>query len=320
MRKKLVSFLLALLMVFTVFPTSTMAKTNYKTKMITTLTNLRKHIKTKNKNFKMITNGGFGLYCPDINESAASRKKFFNAVDGVLIEDIWYGWDCKLNKGTPKGERKDMLNAMKAAKKAGKPRFNIEYCNGSKASTALKNSSANGLVCYPAPDVDLRSCPGLAANRTNANNITSLGQVKNFMILLDPARYQKAGKAAYLNALKNTNYDMIFIDLYFNGKALTKADVNSLKYKKNGKRRLVCSYISVGEAENYRYYWKKTWNKKKNRPSWIVKQNPHWKGNYVVKFWDKNWTKILNGYSDRVIAAGFDGAYMDVIEAFEHFE
>jgi cysteinyl-tRNA synthetase len=65
--------------------------------------------------------------------------------------------------------------------------------------------------------------------------------------------------------LKESNYDVIYIDPYWNHKelsykiALTKAEVDSLKYKANGGRRQVIAYISVGSAEPYRWYIQNEW-------------------------------------------------------------
>lgn len=78
----------------------------------------------------------------------------------------------------------------------------------------------------------------------------------------------------------------------------------------------------AGEAENYRYYWDGGW--KTGKPSWLTEENPHWKGNYVVKYWDPDWQKIITGndgsYQKKILDAGFDGVYLDIIDAFEYFE
>ncbi len=69
------------------------------------------------------------------------------------------------------------------------------------------------------------------------------------------------------------------IDLFFNdNEAFTSTEINSLKIKSSGGKRLVICYMSIGEAEDYRFYWNSDWNK--NKPEWIEKENPDWKGNY----------------------------------------
>ncbi len=49
--------------------------------------------------------------------------------------------------------------------------------------------------------------------------------------------------------------------LFHDGIEFTSVEINQLKSKANGGTRLVISYISIGEAEEYRYYWNSNWNK-----------------------------------------------------------
>ncbi len=80
--------------------------------------------------------------------------------------------------------------------------------------------------------------------------------------------------------------------------------------------------MSIGEAEDYRYYWKSTWNS--NPPSWVERENPDWEGNYKIRYWDPRWKAIISGNDDsylkKILDAGFDGVYLDIIDAFEYFE
>ena len=57
-------------------------------------------------------------------------------------------------------------------------------------------------------------------------------------------------------------YDMLVIDYSRDGKAalaLTPEQVNKIRIKPDGERRIVLAYLSIGEAETYRYYWKWYW-------------------------------------------------------------
>ena len=81
-------------------------------------------------------------------------------------------------------------------------------------------------------------------------------------------------------------------------------EICELKNKKNGERRIVISYFSIGEAEDYRSYWKNDWNKK--LPSWIVEENPNWKGNYIVKYWNNEWKSIVNEYQKNLDDINFE--------------
>lgn len=77
------------------------------------------------------------------------------------------------------------------------------------------------------------------------------------------------------------------------------------------------SYFSVGEAEDYRYYYNPDW--KTNPPSWLGKDNPDWTGNTKVQYWDPDWQKLMFNYLDKIIASGFDGVYLDIVDGFEYW-
>jgi cysteinyl-tRNA synthetase len=78
----------------------------------------------------------------------------------------------------------------------------------------------------------------------------------------------------------------------------------------------------LGEAENYRPYWNSEWSTK--MPDWIAEENKDWAGNYKVKYWTDEWKKILFGsrdsYIDTIMRLGFDGLFLDVIDAYDYFE
>ena len=76
------------------------------------------------------------------------------------------------------------------------------------------------------------------------------------------------------------------------------------------------AYLSIGEAEDYRFYWKEEWNT--NPPDWLGKENPEW-GSYAVKYWDKEWKSILHCYLDKIIEQGFSGVYLDKVDEFEYW-
>lgn len=123
-------------------------------------------------------------------------------------------------------------------------------------------------------------------------------------------------------SLDATNYDCLIIDAFMDDIALTSTQISELRTKPNGNRRLVMAYMSIGEAEDYRYYWQPDWDA--NPPVWLETENPDWDGNYKVRYWDPAWQSIIYGtesaYLDRIMAAGFDGVYLDIIDAFEYFE
>lgn len=156
--------------------------------------------------------------------------------------------------------------------------------------------------------------------KENSNDINSLADAKNFLYLINPDKF--SSKQKFIDAVNTTNYDVIIMDMFFDDIEFSSVEINQLKLKNNGGRRLVISYMSIGEAEDYRYYWNKSW--KVGSPSLIKKENPDWKGNYKVKYWKKEWQDVIygnnNSYLKKIIDASFDGVYLDIIDAFEYFE
>ncbi len=93
------------------------------------------------------------------------------------------------------------------------------------------------------------------------------------------------------------------------GAPFTREDLAVLQ----GKTRL--AYLSIGEAEEYRFYWKPAW--KAQPPAFLGQENPDWPGNYKVRYWEEAWWEdVLEPYLDRILEAGFDGVYLDIIDAY----
>jgi len=103
---------------------------------------------------------------------------------------------------------------------------------------------------------------------------------------------------------------------------LTAEEVARLQRKKGGGRRLVLAYLSVGEAEEYRYYWRPEW--RASAPEWLIGENCRWPRNHVVRYWQRGWKDIVfsgaDSYLARIVAAGFDGVYLDRIDAHHDVE
>jgi len=116
-------------------------------------------------------------------------------------------------------------------------------------------------------------------------------------------------------AIARTPYDLVVIDYASDDGPFSKAQVDAMKHKPDGSRRLVISYMSIGEAETYRPYWNKAW--KSQPPAWLGKENREWRGNYGVRFWEDEWQSIIFDYADKIVAAGFDGVYLDKVDEFE---
>lgn len=115
---------------------------------------------------------------------------------------------------------------------------------------------------------------------------------------------------------------MIIMDAFFEDESYTQTEITQLKIKANGGNRKVIAYMSIGEAEDYRYYWLPYWSF--NAPDWMGALNSDWPGNFKVQYWNSNWQYIIFGndesYTKKIIDSGFDGVYIDIIDAFEYWE
>jgi cysteinyl-tRNA synthetase len=157
---------------------------------------------------------------------------------------------------------------------------------------------------------------GCSKIRTPAATIRSLDDTKFWA-------YQIQGQTEgdSIKELADSHYDLLVIDQTRSIEGETdydsRADVARLKKSGNssGGRKIVICYLDVGQAESYRWYWKKGWEV--GKPEWIVAPDPDgWDDNYPVKFWRKEWRDIIKRYLDRVIADGYDGVYLDWLEVY----
>ncbi len=121
-------------------------------------------------------------------------------------------------------------------------------------------------------------------------------------------------QAPSIDALAASPYDVVVMDYSFDGSAAREfsyADIQRLR----AAGKTVLAYFSIGEAEDYRFYWKSTW--RPGKPNYIADENPDWPGNYAVQYWTSGWwSNALEPYLDRILAAGFDGVYLDKIDAY----
>ncbi len=128
--------------------------------------------------------------------------------------------------------------------------------------------------------------------------------------------------------IANSPYDLVVMDYQRDpaiGPPFTPAELARMKKKPDGSRRFVIAYISIGEAENYRYYWgDRNWGDIRNRTPLIEKENPEWPGNLSVKYWEQEWQNLIlndaDSYINRIMDAGFDGIYLDKIDIADDYQ
>lgn len=136
--------------------------------------------------------------------------------------------------------------------------------------------------------------------------------------------------------LARAPHDLIVIDFSPTGRArerFTRAEVARIARGPTG-RRLVAAYISIGEASEFRDppVWRRHWTstgrargeKSGTAPDWLGPINPRWPESRKVRFWHPDWQRRLfnrerTGWLDRIVAQGFDAAYLDIVLAYHYW-
>lgn len=272
--------------------------------------------------FIIIAQNGHELLTENGEETGTPAVAYTDAIDGIGREDLFYGYNDD-NTATPVSERDAMISFLDIAENNGVEVLVTDYCSTeSFMDDSYSRNAAKGYISFAAEYRELDNIPTYPRNpfNVNSNDAAALADAKNFLYLINAGLY--SSKTEFLNEIRDTNYDVLLIDAFYDGELFTAEDIAALKNKANGGARLVIAYLSIGEAEDYRYYWMNQW--KSSPPLWLAEENPNWPGNYKVRYWDPEWQEIIYGsrisYLGKILDAGFDGVYLDIIDAFEYFE
>jgi cysteinyl-tRNA synthetase len=260
------------------------------------------------KDYIIIPQNGTKIY---FNEDGSIDRELVEAIDGVTQESLEYGYP-KYGDRVNFNDREELLKNLLNLKNEGKTVFTVNYTDslwGKCRSREL--AEENGFKNY---NPDSREATGINDKITDVNNsdILKLSDAQNFLYLLNPEKFKHKGE--YLDKLSKTQYDLLIIDMGINQSKLTTEDLEKLRVKPQGGRRLIIAYFSIGEAEDYRDYWKKEWSNE--LPDWIFYENENWDGNYLVKYWSKEWHEVIRKVLDQSVEAGFDGVFLDTIDTY----
>jgi len=134
--------------------------------------------------------------------------------------------------------------------------------------------------------------------------------VNDFLYQLQRARPERIG---------DTAYDLVVVSIGAAGGS--REVIENLKHSPGGGKIVLC-YMSIGQAEDYRFYWQRAWYE--NPPSWLDVPDPDWAGDYWVRYWDPGWQAIVYGspdsFLDQILDLGFDGVYLDRVDAYYYYQ
>ncbi len=297
---------------------------DYKQEMRDFVKDISIYAKGINPNFAIIPQNGAELISTTGNDEGYPEMNYINAIDGIGQESLNYGYNAD-DQETPSDENQWMRTFLDMAKNNGTVQIMVtDYCSTQlKMDNSYAVNHTNNYISFAADHRELDNIPSYPTSIYNENSdtITNLQEAQNFLYLINPDNLF-ASKQDFVDAVKNTNYDYIIMDFFYNGEEFTITQIEELKQKANGGKRLLICYMSIGEAEDYRYYWQTDWQV--GNPTFIEKENPNWQGNYIVRYWEPEWQNIIfgndNSYLKKILDAGFDGVYLDIIDAFEQFE
>jgi len=163
----------------------------------------------------------------------------------------------------------------------------------------------------------------LAAAAASAQPPMPLSAVKTFMYQLQNIENPDAVKA-----LARSDYDLLIIEPTATTKGNTSFDMKAMVAQlRSGKPgRIVLAYLDACEAESFRTYWGEQWRAptKNSRgvPDFLLIPDPDgWSDDYPVAYWDPRWQAIIatnvDSQVNRLMQAGFDGVYLDWIDAWD---
>lgn len=301
---------------------------NYRDYMRTMVEDLSIYAHGRNPKFVMVTRPGFDLTTWsrrefDLDEIKRDRlkvspdsivpvgtplRRYLQRIDGVLLN----GQFC----APLRVPRADVAAMMKQGLKM----LSVDHCDdASAASAGLQAAVRMGVVAHMDLDTDdvFDRVPTRRPVPENPANVETLADARNMLMMLDSKVY--GSKEEWLAALTATNYDVIVTDAFYRGnQPLSKDAIHGLKFKQMGARRLVLARLSLGYAEDERYYWQRDW--KIGAPSWIQGRAPGRPGSYVVEFWNPAWKAVIGKYFAGIMDLGFDGVVLDGVEAYRRWE
>ncbi len=302
---------------------------NHREHMRTMIEDLSIYAHGRNPKFVVVTEPGFDLtgwsrrefdleeikrdrtakIAPDaIVPVGAPMRRYLQRIDGVLLN----GQFC----APLRVPRVDLAAMMKQGVKM----LSVDHCaDAAQGSAALQAAIRMGVVAHIDLDENdtFDRVPTRRPAPENSGNVEVLADAKNMLMMLDSRGYPSRDE--WIAAMAATNYDVLITDAFYRGNMpLSKSAIHSLKFKQMGARRLVLARLSLGYAEDERYYWQRDW--KIGAPSWIQARAPGKPGSYVVEFWNPAWKAIVGKYFAGIMDLGFDGVVLDGVEAYRRYE
>lgn len=198
--------------------------------------------------------------------------------------------------------------------------ISIDNCKTENAyDEALMNAVGldNLLYAFIKPENAFKKIKKQPIINENARNIFDIQEAANITFLIDDSLYDD--RETFLEDIRNSNYDVVIINPFFqHKKAFSKEDIESLKFKKNGAKRLIFAKMNISEASSNDYYWQKSWQI--GKPNWLSRASFVDQNAIITQYWEDDWKKVMGHYFKGIVDSGFDGAFLTGLENHDYFE
>jgi len=281
-----------------------------------------------NPNFVIVAENGLDLVTkPDPQDDTLlfPARTYIRSIDAVLQPNLLKS----LQSGDPKEDpaitavRNQLAANAQTAKSLGVDILNLEFATTAKEINQLYTTSTKqGFTPFVATSPVLGRIPAYprSAYKANPTSLSDSTQAKNYLYI---AHSQGFGVTRdFVQAMSNTNFDIIITSVFHGRVPLSKLDVERLKYKKLGARRLVLAEIDISSAATYDYFWQAGWGQ--GSPAFInmpFREDPD---RYRALYWDPAWQSVLIGgtasYLYGILDLGFDGVVLKGVDGWRYFE
>ncbi|WP_299948804.1 endo alpha-1,4 polygalactosaminidase [uncultured Microbulbifer sp.] len=297
---------------------------DYDQEMRELVENISSYTKGINRDFIVVPQNGIELVTTTTTITGSVDEGYLNAIDGIAQEAVFFEFSrVGVDQPTRTSESRRLQTYLDLAKDNNNVILVTDFAQIEKNIEDSYDANQDAdYISFAADQVTLNNIPPYPLDPFNVNSreIDRLDAARNFLSLTNTSLYSTPQE--FVDALSETDFDLLIIDFFFNGEPYTEEQIDQLKVKRNGNRRLLMAYINIGEAQDNRYYWQPSWPT--NPPSWLLEAVPGEPDNYYVEYWKEGWQDIIYGTNDsyiyRIVNAGFDGAYMDSIDVFEYFD
>lgn len=284
--------------------------------------NIGKFARGGNPNFKIIAEDALGLVIkadPEDDTVFYPAKTFIVNIDGILQREIS---TLVSKKQVTEESIKLRDSALNIASVAGLKVMGLEF---SRDIDEIKDSYAKdaerGIAPFVAESQNLSTIPPYPdpVFNTNSENIVALQDIQNFVYLENTQGF--GSMREYINALRETDYDAIIINVYHGRNPLNADDIRLLKFKKTGGPRMVFATMDVSTAPSSVYFWQQGW--KQGTPPYIDLSLRNDPDRYRTHFWDPRWQSIIygdaNSYVAGIVSLGFDGVVIRGLNGWRYY-